>query len=323
MVDSTRQISIARPIQFEFPKALREHGSNLVQFAPRIVSLALVAVIAWLLAETTLALLAPSNSTAGARTEASVRVRDPGGLAKAGLLFGEWAPESQSQAALDTEQLAETKLPLSLIGVFVSGDKLDSGAIIASGQGAGKHYEVGERIPGNAILESVQVNSVMIRRGAQLERLSFPKDTSGNALLSESTDAPPDRRKDIPSPAEQEPGLAAISPAASDTSDIDDRIEKYRTLAHEDPHEALNLLGLKPFASDGTQGYRVASIPDNEWVQQSGLQDGDILLSVNGQRVGNPDIDRLEIDNLITEGQVRLEIQRGERRFYVSTKVSP
>ena len=80
-------------------------------------------------------------------------------------------------------------------------------------------------------------------------------------------------------------------------------------------------LGLSPIGSAGTGGYRVDSLAGTPWLGHTGLQTGDVILSVNGRPVGNPAQDRLDIDNLKTEGLARIEIQRGERRFFVTTQV--
>jgi general secretion pathway protein C len=80
-------------------------------------------------------------------------------------------------------------------------------------------------------------------------------------------------------------------------------------------------LGLSPVDAAGTGGYRVDSLAGTPWLGHTGLQTGDVILSVNGRAVGNPTQDRLDIDNLKTEGLARIEIQRGTRRFFVTTQV--
>ena len=297
--------------------------SRLRHLVPRLASLVLIALMAWLLADTTFSLMAPSYSDKTEQERNTNGTLEPKALEDASLLFGLWGETPESSEIESAEVLEETTLPLSLIGVFVSDDTQASGAIIASGQGAGRQYQIGDKIPGNATLESVQVDSIMIRRGARLERLSFERSASGEAVLTKSTATPA-----APSPHSQasladESTGASTSSQHAETSSLGEKMEEYRSLAKRDPRGALNQLGLQEVGNDGDPGYQVGALPDNEWVRQSGLQNGDILLSVNGRNVGNPDIDRLELDNLFAEGEVRLEIQRGGRRFFVSTKLSP
>ena len=302
----------------------RAQFARLERRAPQLTSLVLVALIAWLLADTTLIALAPSRHETTERADAQDSPHDPKMIAAASALFGTWEDLPAPDAMTQTQAPSETKLPLHLIGVFVSDVRQASGAIIASGQGAGKRYEVGDRIPGNATLESVDVDGVTIRRGARLESLSFPSSTLDAKIVA--AQAPNAMTSSQGRPTEETLGRTDPTPSSGsgmDRSSLAEKIEEYRTLASNDPVEALNQLGLKPIEAGKGHGYKVDSLPNNEWVRQSGLQDGDVLLSVNGRRVGNPDLDRLEIDNLFAEGQVRLEIQRGERRFFVSAKFSP
>jgi len=51
---------------------------------------------------------------------------------------------------------------------------------------------------------------------------------------------------------------------------------------------------------------------------QVGLQPGDVILSVNGQTLGNMSDDQMLLDQVTASGQARLEIQRGNRRFVVN-----
>jgi len=297
--------------------------SHVARLAPNLSSFAIIALIAWTLADSTLTLLAPSHVEPTDNARLLDSQISPNALNEAGALFGNWENPSSAVADALAAAPSETKLPLHLIGVFVSDVQQDSGAIIASGQGAGKRYEVGEKVPGNATLESVEVDGVMIRRGARIERLSFPDSTLDDSVYAVLTPNPSRPVRAEPAGPAGEPVDTFESSGVLDAPSLAGTIEDYRTLASKDPNEALNQLGLQPIKTNDEQGYRVGSLPENDWVRQSGLQDGDILLSVNGRRVGNPDLDRLEIDNLFAEGQVRLEIQRGERRFFVSAKLSP
>ena len=304
----------------------RDGISSLTRLGAKLTSLALIALIAWFLADTILTFTTPSDLPQSAPSVERSPELDAGTLADAGTLFGEWDETASTSEELDRDELVETNLPLNLIGVFVSEFPERSGAIIASGSGDGIHYLVGDRIPGNAVLDSVESSSVMLRRGARLERLSFPQEGSGNTLLIQSSGsgASPTSAARRDSSFQQASEMAATAAASSvNVSNLGEKIEEYRAMATDNPHEALDQLGLKPVSSSEVMGYRVGNLPQNQWVRQTGLQEGDIVLSVNGRTIGDPDLDRLAIDNVFAEGQVRLEIQRGERRFFVNAKLSP
>ena len=300
--------------------------ASLARLAAKLTSLALIALIAWFLADTILTFMTPSDLPQSAPSVERSPELDADTLADAGTLFGEWDETASASEEFDRNELVETNLPLNLIGVFVSEFPERSGAIIASGNGEGTHYLVGDRIPGNAVLDSVESSSVMLRRGARLERLSFPQEGSGNTLLIQSSESSASSTRAVQqgNSTQQASQRAATSASSSlNVSDLGEKIDEYRAMATDNPHEALDQLGLKPVSTSEVMGYRVGNLPQNQWVRQTGLQEGDIVLSVNGRTIGDPDLDRLEIDNVFAEGQVRLEIQRGERRFFVNAKLSP
>ena len=292
--------------------------ARLSRLAPTLASLALIALIAWVLADVLWTLTAPPQSPQANQVEDKLPKLDGGASAAARALFGSWDERASKPMDVAVEDTVETSLPLTLVGVFVSDAAGRSGALISSGRSEGVYYSVGDTVPGNAILESVDNSGVMFRRGARIERLSFPQAGSGNILAPGS-----------PAPTSTSPTSTGAANAPSNSSgplnvsSLGEQIQEYRELADKDPREALSQLGLEQVSSEEVQGYRVGDLPDNQWIRQTGLQDGDILLSVNGHRIGDPDVDRLEIDNFFAEGRVRLEIMRGERRFFVNAKLSP
>ena len=89
-------------------------------------------------------------------------------------LFGKPATQMSAQAQL-VAKAAETRLPLELRAVFESSESSISAAIIGQrGQNA-KLFTVGDSVPGNAILEGVVGDKVLLRRAGKLEFLPFPE----------------------------------------------------------------------------------------------------------------------------------------------------
>ncbi len=80
------------------------------------------------------------------------------------------------------------------------------------------------------------------------------------------------------------------------------------------PAGALKQMGLE-VAGNGS-GYKVSN--SGSMLTQLGLQPGDVILSVNGQTLGNLDDDQMLLEQVTNSGQARLEIQRGNRRFVVN-----
>ncbi len=101
-------------------------------------------------------------------------------------LFGQ--AREQETSKTEAESIPETKLQITLVGAFTSTEDASSSALITSGsRNKAERYFEGEQIPGNAILEEVHPNYVVIKRGGRLEKLLFPA-AKGNETGFRSTD---------------------------------------------------------------------------------------------------------------------------------------
>ncbi len=242
----------------------------------------------------------------------------------------------------------ETRLKITLIGVFVADRSEDSAAIIRDDRREAL-YRVGDRLPGNAILAEVHPDHVLLRRAGAPERLSFEQPQS--RLLSVRQTGGPGRQglvhdrsqaADITPTGEDDAGaggtrdvpaasarrvratLAGQSPPRNPAEPIRSArefLEEYGERLADDPAETLAELGIEAVADGSGQGYRLGDVASPEQLSRVGLRPGDVVLSVNGQQLGNPQVDTALIDQVTEAGAARLEIQRGERRFFVTLSI--
>jgi S1-C subfamily serine protease len=54
---------------------------------------------------------------------------------------------------------------------------------------------------------------------------------------------------------------------------------------------------------------------------QSGLQAGDVVLSINGRPLGDISVDRMALANLATSDSVRVELLRNGQTLTITTRV--
>ena len=236
-------------------------------------------------------------------------------------LFG---AASAATAPEPSETLAETRLPLVLHGVFVARTPERSTAILARRDRSGELFHIGDRVPGNATLEAVYLDHVQLRRGGIREKLAFPEPDQELATPIGQVEsaqapgrdrgAPPVQGGSPPSPKPARRGSEAESPAMM--------ARQYQEKLRSDPQGALRELGLTPMNRDGLAGYRLDRLAQSPYLRQTGLKPGDVILSINGQPLGDVGRDRLELDNVLAEGSARLEVQRGERRFFVTASLN-
>ena len=298
--------------------------------------------MAYTLATTVLFIAAPQEAASvqpEAPLTADARNSGPGAADLdaiiAANLFGvaRAAPAEAAVASATAESLVETRLPLVLHGVFVAEIPAESTAIVARKGRPEELIRIGERVPGNATLESVYLDHVLLRRGRSLERLAFPDSDRSIATPSprpEPARAGSPEPRAMPGESVPEPALSSNDPpppsamaAQHNPGEGSPRelAERYRDRLKADPRGALGELGLTPVGGDGPGGYRLDRLSRSPYLRQTGLKPGDVVLSINGQPLGDVGRDRLELDNVLAQGSARLEIQRGERRFFITASL--
>ena len=212
-----------------------------------------------------------------------------------------------------TENLRDTRLSLELVGVFVATVADESRAFIAQTGRPSERYAPGDRLPGNARLVDVYWNRVVISRAGQHELIRFEYDT-GNIQRIDGTPI---------ASQTAEPQAARVVESARPRrppGEAEQALNRYREAFHEDPEQALADAGVA-LAPD-RDGYVVGALADLPELSHAGLQAGDRILSVNGLAVGEPGADSLKIEDYLANGAVRLEIQRGNRRFMVTVSLN-
>lgn len=88
-------------------------------------------------------------------------------------LFGQ-SPESVS----GKDSVAETQLQLKLLGImFLSKNPENASGIIQADDGQQKKYRLGDELPGGAVLQAVEADRVLLKRGERQESLLLKKDS--------------------------------------------------------------------------------------------------------------------------------------------------
>ncbi len=249
-------------------------------------------------------------------------------------LFGETSGQ-QVAATPQIYDAPETRLRLTLEGVFQADNPDNSVAIVAQQSRPGEIYLVGDRLGGDAMLAEVHQDRIILRRGSLFETLRFsdaPARPAGRqepdtlpAIDDEPMpdyDQPMDAGMDASDPdymPQDLPAESATGAPESREQAVRETVQQYRERLAEDPQGTLSDIGVAPIAEDSAEGYRLGALAQHPALRQSGLQSGDVILSVNGRPVGNVQQDSQQIDSVMAEGSVRLEVQRGGRRFFITT----
>jgi general secretion pathway protein C len=85
------------------------------------------------------------------------------------------------------------------------------------------------------------------------------------------------------------------------------------------PQAVLKEYGLSAVAPGSSQGYKVDTA--HPALNNTGLQPGDRVVSVNGAPLGVAMNDARLIDQARAAGRVRVEVERGGRRFFLTIPI--
>lgn len=208
----------------------------------------------------------------------------------------------------------ETSLGLVLHGVALAEPETLSTAIIAAAGGEPRIYAIGETLPGAAILQAVAADSVTLNVAGRLETLSFPVAPQGTA----GAGATPRPAPTVTGPVNADEGVSTSIGAVPDarpdpnqpsrgprTADADAIAEDFRQRIASNPQTVLTDVGLVATAD----GYRLddSMMPD---LKRAGLQPGDVVVRVNGNKVGDVERDKDLFDAVVASGRARVEVMR-------------
>ena len=232
-------------------------------------------------------------------------------------LFG--APESAT-GGFDIDAAPDTELDLKLFGIFLANQPQTSVAIIGSRGDGGEAYSVGDPIFGNAKVAEIRKDVVLISRAGIMEALRFDDEATLTAVNPRPHAVFFERRG-----VTDDPPLAASAGGVeledAVPGDFTESIKMFRTRFEQDPDGMLRAVGLEPVAVDGDRGYRVGERTTSRQLGRTGLQPGDTILSINGQPIGAVSENPEAFGDLLSKGSARLEIRRGERRFFLTTSL--
>lgn len=253
-------------------------------------------------------------------------------------LFGRF----QATTVQPTVEAPKTTLNLELQGIFTADDPKDSTAIVAQRGQNGELYRIGDRLPGNANLEAVLGDHILIKRGSRTEKLPFDDTLIGTGFSQTEPDDLPLGNNVVLTPdsgiddettqleqvreriARRSQELAQNrGPAATKEreSDLRAAIDSFQQRLDEDPAALFDEIGIAPIETGDSSGYRIGGEVSQTMLRQAGLQQGDVIISVNGQSATSVANDRNLINQVMESERARVEVQRGDRRFFVTVPI--
>lgn len=241
---------------------------------------------------------------AAANAQASIRSAEYASRIQQLHLFGQADLSLQSQAA----NAPETQLNLKLLGVLAIGTE-GGMAIIGSGNSE-QVYTVGDTVPGNATLKAVYLNHVLLQSGRGLETLRLPEEDGAYIeFKAEQPQQQPAFTQEGSGPSAQLP-MGAPAEAIAGTDGVSTgNAQSLRDLRREFIRNPASLAEYAQ-AEPVDKGYRLTFVQDNPIVQKLGLQNGDVVTSINGIPLDKPENGVRALRKLMKAREVQLTVVR-------------
>jgi general secretion pathway protein C len=184
------------------------------------------------------------------------------------------------------EDAKETQMNLVLSAVFAANDPAKGLAVIGDSPQSAKVYAVGAVVRPGTKLHSVYLDRVILERNGQLETLSLPRPSTAGLAITRTA-------------------AAAPRPANGQFAD------NLRRIAETNPTAFAEVVRPQPVFANGVQrGYRVYPGRNRQQFAKLGLQPGDLVLSINGTPLDDPQRG-MEIFNTIgTSDRVSVTVER-------------
>jgi len=274
---------------------------------PRWVALALLIGIAWQLARLIWLLIpgsdinepviAPPTQISRA-TAADGSTVDVQAIANAHL-FGEADAEAViAEPRQDVENLAETRLNLSLKGTIASGETETSIAIIADARNDEKIYKVRETVAPGATLHAIYADRVVLNRGGTLEVLKLPKEFPQGSV--------PVRRDTM-----------SVSRTADSNS------QSIQNVVTQNVTKLADVIRPTPYYVSGQmEGYRVYPGRDRKQFAALGLRPGDLIKDIDGAALTNPQQATEIFQGLGDKDEVSVTVERNGQPEVLVLKTS-
>ncbi len=285
--------SIEKGVPKWLPSLVSRHAPKTVVALLIVLVGSQAASLTWRLLPQPEPMRAAPLQMAGAETSPAAQNREnDDGLDKVAdmHLFGEAGAAKTVQQI--QQKAPETRLNLTLHGVFVE-DKPELGAAIIGTSGdTQKYYKVGGTVMNGVTLQGVFNDRVVLLRNGQSEVLRFPKVPTVGSLATPSERA---------SPAESRP-----TSTMNATS-----ISGYREVFQKEPLKIFEHVRFVPVRSrEGLKGYRVLPQKNRELYNQLGIRPSDLVTAVNGVALTNDQEAMKLIDTLKEATSLQVEIVR-------------
>ena len=196
------------------------------------------------------------------------------------------ASENADTAPQYKQDAPETKLKLTLRGIYATTDRLDGYAIIQQPDRQEEHFSIKDSIFGLATLEEIYSDHVIILRQGTYETLTLPEEALLFVPFAEKIKREAEKRT----------------------------MSTWRKkFVQRKGMDLIKMFGFEQaFKASGFVGFRIKSLGEegDKMLETLGLEDGDIVTAVNGKRFAESLEAAKSLKDLKTATEVDIEVDR-------------
>lgn len=197
----------------------------------------------------------------------------------------------EATGIVEVTEAPETQLNLRLAGLIMSTAEGGGSAQITTPDNRTQRFVTGDEVISGVVLEQIMSNRVILNRNGNNETLMLGGRGAGLSVISDGTLA-----TEVP----REPNDASLAGPAPEL--LEGRIS--------DPGALFQSVRLAPVRrNDELYGYALNASGSQDTLKNASLQQGDILLEVNGARVSELDFSEV-IDEVGQNQTAMLQIER-------------
>ncbi|MCK8517035.1 type II secretion system protein GspC [Methylonatrum kenyense] len=223
---------------------------------------------------------------------AQPRGENPGTAVAELHLFGRAEP--RERIAEIPDDAPQTRLNLSLRGLFHSASQDKALAIIAAGNDGEDIYRVGDEVPGGASIDAIRVDRVVLLRNGRHEILNLPEE-----------------RVDTAEAAPSLPDIDDESAADNGSTENGGSLAEARRQMLRDPSSMAHYIQMQPETDGDTfLGFRLTPGEDASLMERVGLQEGDVVTSLGGTVLDSAEAGVRALRGVARADQVEVQVLR-------------
>jgi len=267
---------------------------------PVFSEILLVAGLAWVVSGWLLPANAPKSPPLPLTTNSSsIELPDLADLINVPL-FGKIQKQTQAARPVPSPKaIVISPLSIKLLGTVVATDH--AAAIIAPARGGEQRvYFIGDSIQPGVILKTVETEAIVVERGGKLERIYL--EQSKKLTSSPLSPAPTPNKNAL----DRSHLLPQTTQKSMNRKQLQQQLQNFPALLSQ-ARVTLHMVNGKP------NGFTISEIAPGSLYQQAGLQNGDIILSVNGKRITGAKQAMSMYQTLQRAAAIDLELMRAGR----------